>query len=130
MSITVDPNDTQYDLAELRLDKEVIQCEDFSIDLESTEDVKTATNSHDPIGYKGGAREYSFEANGIEPVYADLLKEYWKSRKNFTTSTYTFEEDGEYNLQDTLLHCRITSVSISQEDGRSLDISGTALGMK
>ena len=130
LSITVNPNDKQYDLAELRLDKEVVQCEDFSIDLESTEDVKTATNSHDPIAYKGGAREYSFEANGIDPVYGDILKEYWKQRKNFTTSTYNFEEDGEYIEQDVLLHCRITKVSISQEDGRSLDISGVALGMK
>lgn len=130
MPIKVNPEDNQYDLGELRLDQESIIAENFSVNLESTEDLKKVTNSHDPVGYKGGAREYSFEASGVDAVHASLLKKYWKERKNFTVATYNFVENGTYVESDVLLHCRLTSVSISQEDGRSLEISGTALGMK
>ncbi|MDO5849312.1 MAG: hypothetical protein Q4P18_07240 [Methanobrevibacter sp.] len=130
MSTVINSDSKQYDLAELRLDDEVIPCEDFSIDLESTEDLKTATNSHDAIAYKGGKREISWEANGVFPEYYPLLKEYWKNRSNFTVSTYNFEENGEYQEADVLLHSRIEKISISQEDGRSLDISGKSLSIK
>ena len=35
MSITINPDDNIYDLGELRLDKEVIVCEDFNVEFSS-----------------------------------------------------------------------------------------------
>ena len=43
MAITVDPDDNSYDLAELRLDNEVIICEDFDFELSTENNVKTAS---------------------------------------------------------------------------------------
>ena len=35
MSITINPDDNTYDLGELRLDKEIIVCEDFNVEFSS-----------------------------------------------------------------------------------------------
>ena len=131
MSVTIDPDNNTYDLGELRLDKEVIVCEDFNIEISSESETRTATNSPDPVSYKGGKNEYTWEANGVSPEFTSLLREYQRNRKGFPIGIYNFEENGEYVELLTLLHCRIDSISASQEDeGLSVDVSGTALGIK
>ena len=131
MSVTIDPDNNTYDLGELRLDKEVIVCEDFNVEISSESETRTATNSHDPVSYKGGKNEYTWEANGVSPEFISLLREYQRNRKSFPVGVFNFEENGEYVELLTLLHCRIDSVSASQEDeGLGVDVSGTALGIK
>lgn len=131
MSITIDPNDNHYDLAELRLDTEVVVSEDFNFEISSEPETKTATNSRDPIGYKGGKNEYSFEANGVPPEYFPKLREYQAKRKNFPTGVFNFDDDGDYREAGTLLNCRISSISFShEEEGSKLDVSGVALSFK
>ena len=131
MSVTIDPDNNTYDLGELRLDKEVIICEDFNVEISSESETRTATNSHDPVAYKGGKNEYTWEANGVSPEYYELLRSYQKNRKNFPIGVYNFDADGEYRELSTLLHCRISDLSASQEDeGLGLDVSGTALSIK
>ena len=131
MSITVDPADNHYDLAELRLDTEVVICEDFNFEISSEPETKTATNSRDPVGYKGGKNEYSFEANGVAPEYLKMLREYQAKQKNFPAGIFNFDDDGDYREVGTLLNCRISSINWSHEDeGSGLDISGVALSFK
>lgn len=131
MSITINPDDNTYDLGELRLDKEVIVCEDFNVEFNTESETRSATNSRDPVGYKGGKNEFTWEANGVSPEFFDLLREYQRNRKNFPVGVFNFNDEGEYRELFTLLHCRIDSLSPSQEDeGLSIDVSGTALSAK
>ncbi len=131
MSVTIDPDNNIYDLAELRLDTEVVPCEDFSVTIDSEDEVKTVTNSRDPVSYKGGKNEYSFSASGVSPEYIPLLRSYQRKHKNFPTNVFNFDDDGEYKEVGTLMHCRISSMEISHEDeGTTVSIDGTALKMK
>jgi len=131
MSITVDPDSKQYDLAEIRLDSEVIVAEEFSVTIETSSDPKTATNSRDPVGYKGGTNEYSFDASGVSLEFLSLLQEYQVKRTSFPVGVFSFDDDGNYEELLTLLHCRITSVEPSADDeGMTLDIEGSALSVK
>ena len=63
MSIKIDPDDNTYDLGELRLEKEVIVCEDFNVEFGSESETRSVTSSRDPVGYKGSKNEYKWEAN-------------------------------------------------------------------
>ena len=131
MAITVDPDDNSYDLAELRLENEVIICEDFDFELSTENNVKTATNSRDPYRYAGGRNEYSGSANGISPEFLPLCRQYQKNRKNFPISVYAYGDDGDYKEVGTLLHCRVESISPSMEDeGLGFDLEFVALGFK
>lgn len=131
MAITVDPDDTSYDLAELRLDNEVIICEDFDFEVSTENNTKTTTNSRDPYRYAGGKNEYSWSANGIAPQYIKLLRQYQNKRTNFPVSIYAYGDEGEYREIATLLHCRIESISPAMDDeGLNVDIEGIALGIK
>lgn len=130
--VNIDPNDTSYDLAELRIGDEVIVSEDFSYELESDDDTQTATNSRDPIRYKGGGRSYSWEANGVYPEHREFLEEVWKNHTNFSVTAYTFSDtDLDYKEEVALLNARITNISPQHDDeGTTIDISGIALSMK
>lgn len=129
--VRIDPDNNKYDMGELRLDKESIVSEEFSIDLTSNNETKNATNSRDPYRYAGGKNEYSWSASGVAPEHLSLLREYQKSRKSFPTGVYNFDDDGDYEEQFVLKYCRISSVSVSQGDeGLSLDVEGIALGIK
>lgn len=131
MSVTVDPDDNSFDLAELRIDNEVIICEDFDYEVSSENNVKTATNSRDPYRYSGGKNEYSWSANGISPEFLKLCRQYQAGRKNFPVSVYAYGDDLEYKEVGTLLHCRIESISPKMDDeGLGFDMEGVALGMK
>lgn len=131
MSITIDPDDNTYDLGELRLDKEVIVCEDFNVDFSSESETRPATNSRDPVGYKGGKNEYKWEANSVSPEFFSMLREYQRNRRNFPIGVFNFNDDGDYKELFTLLHCRIDSCKPAQEDeGMSIDVSGIALSVK
>ena len=131
MAVTIDPTDTQYDLGELRLDKEPIICEEFEYGVESGGDVKNVTNSRDPIRFKGGRNEYTWSANGIDMEYHDLLVKHQLSGTIFPINIFSILENGNYNHKATLRHAKITSVTVNQsEDGFNIDISGNALGIK
>lgn len=129
--VRIDPDNNKYDMGELRLDKESIVSEEFSVDLTSNNETKSATNSRDPYRYAGGKNEYGWSASGVAPEHLSLLREYQKSRKSFPTGVYNFDDDGDYEEQFVLKYCRISSVSVSQGDeGLSLDVEGVALGIK
>ena len=131
MSITVDPDDNSYDLAELRLDNEVIICEDFDFEISTENNTKNSTNSRDPYRYAGGKNEYSGSANGIAPQYLKLCRQYQANRQNFPISVYAYGDEGEYKEVGTLLHCRISSISPKMEDeGLGFDLEFDALGFK
>ena len=124
MSITINPDDNTYDLGELRLDKEIIVCEDFNVEFSSESETRPATNSRDPIGYK-------WEANGVSPEFFSMLRDYQRNRRNFPIGVFNFNDEGDYKELFTLLHCRIDSCTPTQEDeGMSIDVSGTALSVK
>lgn len=130
MSVNIDPDSNQYDLAELRMDDETIICEDFSFDIEAESEPKTATNSRDPIGYKSSKTEYSFEANGISPEYYNLLREYQIKKTSFTVYIFSIGDDGDYHDFATFTHCRVNTLSVKSEDeGMSIDMEGVALSM-
>ena len=61
--VTIDPDNNKYDMGELRLDKEPIVSEEFTVDLSSENEVKTATNSRDPYRYAGGKNFRPFAAD-------------------------------------------------------------------
>lgn len=131
MSIKIDPDDNIYDLGELRLDKEVIVCEDFNVEFGSESETRSATGSRDPVGYKGGKNEYKWEANGVSPEFSSILRDYQRNRRNFPIGVFNFNDDGDYKELFTLLHCRIDSCTFTQEDeGMSIDVSGIALSVK
>lgn len=129
--VTIDPDNNKFDMGELRLDKEPIISEEFTVDITSEDETKTATNSRDPYRYAGGKNEYAWSASGVAPEHYPMLREYQKSRKSFPVGIYNFDDDGDYEEQGVLKYCRISSVNRSQgEDGLTLDIEGTALAIK
>lgn len=131
MSVTIDPDVTTYDMGELRLDKESIICDEFSVDITTNNETKTPTNSRDPYRYSGGKNEYGWGASGVAPEYLPLLREYQRKRKTFPTGVYNFDDDGDYLEQFVLKYCRIDKISFKNgEDGTTLDIEGIALGIK
>lgn len=131
MSIIVDPNDTSYDLGQLRFKDEAIISEDFDYSVEGGGDVKTVTNSKDPIRYAGSKNEYSWSANGIPPEYHDFLLKMKLNGELFPIGVFNIADDGNYRQKCTLLNAKIESVSVTQdEEGNSLEVSGNALGIK
>lgn len=130
MSVDVDPSNKDYELAELRFANETILCESFSADIEISKDFKTVTNSKDPVGYTGRSREITIEASGILPEFHDFLMDAILNETLFTIATYNFEDGGEPKESDVFYNCTIEKVSISEEDSRSLEISGKALSVK
>lgn len=131
MAITIDPTDTQYDLGEIRLDKETIICEEFEYGVEADSNVKNVTNSKDPIRYKGGKNSYPWSASGIDMEFHDLLLKHQLAGTLFPINVFSILDNGNYNHKATLRHAKISSVTINQsEDGFSIDISGNALAIK
>ena len=131
MAVTIDPTDTQYDLGEIRLDKETIICEEFEYGIEANDDVKTVTNSKDPLRFKGGKNSYSWSANGVDMEYHDLLIKHQLARTIFPINVFSILDNGNYNHKATIRHARISSVTVNQsEDGFNIDISGVSLGIK
>ena len=131
MAVTIDPDDNSYDLAELRLDNEVIICEEFEFEISTENNTKATTNSRDPVRYAGGKNEYSWSASGIAPQYMKILRQYQQKRINFPVSIYAYGDEGEYKEVCTLLHCRVESISPSMDDeGLNIDIEGISLGAK
>lgn len=131
MPIKVDPNDTSYDLGQLRFSDEAIISEDFDYSVEGGGDTKTVTNSKDPIRYAGSKNEYSWSANGIPPEYHDFLLRAKLEGKLFPIGVFNILDDGTYRQKCTLLNAKVESVTVSQdEEGNSLEVSGNALGIK
>lgn len=131
MAITVDPNNNNYDLAEMRLNKETILSNENNVDLsEEGGDVKYVTNSEDPIRRSSKKNTIEWGLSGVEPEYYDLLLEYKLSGKTFPIQYYNFGKGGKYEHKLTLMHAKITELNLSHgDDGSTVDCSGNALSV-
>lgn len=132
MAITVDPTNNQYDLAEMRLDGQTILSNENNVDLsEDGGDIKYVTNSEDGIRRSSKKNTIEWGISGVEPEYYDLLLEYKISGKLFPIHYYNFGKGGKYNPRLTLLHAKITELTLSHgDDGATIDCSGNALGVE
>ena len=129
MAITVDPTNNQYDLAEMRLDNEVILSNENNVDLgEDGGDPKYVTNSEDAVRRNAKKNTAEWGLSGVEPEYYDLLLEYKLSGKVFPIQYFNFGKGGKPELKLTLLHARVKELTLSHgDDGPSIDCSGDAL---
>ena len=129
MPITVDPDDNSYDMGLLRLEDQELVSNEFEYAISGESDVRTSTNSSDPIGYKGSKNEFTWSASDIAPEFKALLQKYILERKTFPITVFHHGEGGDYIHEGTLLHARVTEVTSNYgEEGANLDVSGTALG--
>lgn len=131
MSITIDPNDNSYDMAEMRLDGEPAYPNEFEYSVtEDGGEGKTVTNSKTPIRYGSSRLNVEWSASGLQPEEYNRLMEYKLKGKLFPINVYNFGTDGDYNLVATLNNAKITEVSYNYgDDGVTIDISGSALSI-
>lgn len=132
MAITVDPTNNTYDLAEMRLDGNVILSNENNVDLaEEGGDIKYVTNSEQGTRRTSKKDTAEWGLSGVEPEYYDLLLEYKLSGKLFPIQYYNFGKGGKYNHRLTLTYCKITELTMSHgDDGATIDCSGNALGVE
>lgn len=129
MPITVNPDDNSHEMGLLRLAEEPLVSNEFSYDIGGGNNVGTATNSQDPVRYKGSKNEYGWSASDIPPEYHDLLIQYKLSKKTFPITIFNYGPDGDYNHLGTLTSARVDSVSVNfGDEGMQLDVEGIALG--
>lgn len=129
MAVTIDPTNTTYEMAELRLDSEVIYANEFNIDIgEDGGDPKTVTNSRDPVRYARSKNTYEWGASGIEPEYYDFLIQHKLNKTLFPINALHMSPDGKYKAVGNLKYAKITEVNYSYgDDGTTIDVSGNAL---
>ena len=84
--VTIDPNNTKFDMGELRLDKDPIISDEFSVDLTTENEAKNSTSSRDPYRYAGGNNEYEWSASGVALEFEDQLIEAKLNRTSFPSS--------------------------------------------
>lgn len=132
MAISVDPTDNQYDMAEMRLDQEVIVANEGNIDVgQDGGDPKYAMNSENP--YRRGRKKNTVEwgLSDIAPEYYDLLLEYKLSGKTFPLQFYNFGKGGKYNHKLTVVHATVKELKMSfGDDGYTIECSGDGLGVE
>lgn len=129
MPITVDPDDNSHDMGLLRLGDEPLVSNEFSYTVGGGNNVGTATNSNNPVRYKGSKNEFSWDANDVAYEYYDFLMEAKLKKTTFPITIFNFGPDGNYNHKGTLTSARIDEVSVSfGDEGMQLDVSGIALG--
>ena len=132
MAITVDPTNTDYDLAEMRLDGTTILSNENNVDLsEDGGDPKYVTNSESAVRRSSKKDTVEWGLSGVEPEFYDLLLEYKLSGKLFPIHYYNFGKGGKYNPALTLTHCKVKELTRSHgDDGVTIDCSGDALGVE
>lgn len=129
MAITVDPDDNTYDMGVFRFEDETLTSNEFEYTIGGSNEVRTGTNSQNPIGYKGSKNEFSYSASDIPMEYHDYLIEMKMKKKSFPITVFAFGPDGDYTHVGTLTNARVDEVSVSMGDeGYSLEVSGPALG--
>ncbi|WP_458456216.1 hypothetical protein [Methanobrevibacter sp.] len=129
MTITVDPSDNTYDMGVFRFVDETLVSNEFEYTIGGSNEVRTATNSQNPTGYKGSKNEFSYSASDIPMEFHDYLIEMKIKKTTFPITVFAFGPDGDYTHVGTLTNARIDEVSVKNGDeGYSLDVSGPALG--
>ncbi len=130
MAITVDPENNNHYMAEIKLNDDIIVSNEFNFDItEEGGDAKYATNSMEAIRYSSSKNTYEWGASGVEPEFYNLLVQYKLKSKLLTVDVFDFGPDGGYAHQGTMTYAKITEVTRSfGDDGVTIDISGTALG--
>ena len=131
-TITVNPEDTSFDLAEMRLDGVTILSNENNVDLtEEGGDIKYVTNSEQGTRRSSKKDAVDWGLSGVEPEFYDLLLDYKISGKLFPINYYNFGKGGKYMPRLTLLYCKVKELTLSHgDDGPTIDCSGDALGVE